>query len=72
MVPNINSKIKTTENPRLGRMCAMSFYSNKTAKYRDGTLAVQGAKLFNAMPKSIRNLTNISIDKFKNELDKHL
>ena len=31
-----------------------------------------GAKPFNAMQKSIQNLKNISINKFKNALDTHL
>ena len=68
MVPNISESIKTTESPRLCRMCALYFSNYKTEKYRDGILAVQGAKLFNLMPKSIRILKNISIDKFKNAL----
>eukprot|EP00111_Clytia_hemisphaerica_P018187 TCONS_00053782-protein len=71
IVPTVNG-IKTTENPRLGRMCTLSIPKNQTSKFRDSTLAVQGAKIFNAMPKSIRNLKNISVDKFKRALDTHL
>ena len=63
MVPNINED---------NREAGLSFSNNKTVKYRDGRLAVQGAKLFNAMPKSIRNLKDILIDKFKKALDTHL
>ena len=71
IVPAVNG-IKTTENPRLGRMCTLTIPKNQTSKFRDSTLAVQGAKLFNAMPKSIRNLKNVSINKFKSALDNHL
>ena len=72
IVPNVNNSINTKENPRLGRMCSSSFSKKTTSKYRVSTLAVQGVKLFNAMPKSIRNLKNISIEKFKNALDSYL
>ena len=72
LVPNINGSIKITENPRLGRMCSLTLSKNQTSKLRDSTLAVQGAKLFNAMPRSIRNLKNISIEQFKTALDAHL
>ena len=73
IVPNVNGSIQTYENPRLGRLCKLSFSKNQTSKFRDCTLAVQGAKLFNAMlPKNIRNLKNVSTEKFKNALDSHL
>jgi len=71
IVPAVNG-ITTTENPRLGRMCTLTIPKNQTSKFRDSTLAVQGAKLFNAMPKSIRNLKNVSINEFKSALDNHL
>ena len=71
IVPAVNG-ITMTENPRLGRMCTLTIPKNQTSKFRDSTLAVQGAKLFNAMPKSIRNLKNVSIIKFKSALDNHL
>ena len=71
IVPNVNSSIKAYEN-RLGRLYHLSISKNQTSKLRDCTLSVQGAKLFNVMPKSIRNLKNTPTEKFKNALDTHL
>ena len=39
---------------------------------REGSLQIHGAKLFNALPKSVRNLTRTSVDEFKVALDKFL
>ena len=36
---------------------------------REKSFQVHGAKLFNSLPKSIRNLTKISVDEFKMKLD---
>ena len=72
LVPNVNGGIKFKDNPRLGRKCVLTYAAPKTSKLRHSTLSVQGAKLFNAMPKNIRNLKNMSVEKFKNALDTHL
>ena len=32
---------------------------------REGSFQIHGAKIFNSLPKSIRNLTKISADEFK-------
>ena len=71
IVPNTNG-IKSKENPRLGRMCTLTISNSKSSKIRESTLVAQGARLFNAMPKKIRNLKNISAEKFKSTLDAHL
>ena len=68
LVPNINNKFQFKELPRLGRMCIRTHSS----KLHDSTLVVQGAKLFNSMPKSIRDMKNVTVEKFKNSLDRHL
>ena len=68
LVPNINNKFQFKELPRLGRMCVCTHSS----KLHDSTLVVQGAKLFNSMPKSIRDMKNVTVEKFKNSLDRHL
>ena len=57
----------------LGRMCVTKYIGLNNSKLCDScALAIQGAKLFNAMPKCIRNLKNVPVDKFKTALDKHL
>ena len=65
-------------------MCATSKQksSNNTFNVRDALLLTHSAKLFNALPRDIRNLTALprdirnltalSVDKFKNTLDKFL
>ena len=42
------------------------------AKLREASFQESGPKLFNNLPNSIRNLTNVDVDKFKETLDKVL
>ena len=53
-------------------MCISKYTGPNNTKQRDRILTIQGATLFNAMPKNIRNLKNIPVDKFKNALDTYL
>ena len=41
-------------------------------KIRDSSLAFHGAKLFNCLPKALRNSTNCSLLEFKSKLDSFL
>ena len=41
-------------------------------KARESSLGVKGAKLFNLLPKEIRNITSDKVDNFKTVLDKFL
>ena len=68
LVPNVNGYLKYKDHRRLGRMCVSKYAGPDNSKLRDSTLTIQAAKLFNAMPKNIRNLKNIPVDKFKNAL----
>ena len=72
LVPNINDGFKSKDHPRLGRTCISKYTGPNNTKLRDRILTIQGATLFNAMPKNIRNLKNIPVDKFKNALDTYL
>ena len=38
----------------------------------ESSFSVHGGKLFNALPKSIRNLTNVDLPTFKRKLDGYL
>ena len=38
-------------------------------KAREASLQVKGARLFNLVPKEIRNMSGISVDNFKSGLD---
>ena len=59
---------------RHGRKCAIPLLkgSTFTNKIREATLAVHGAKLFNSLPKELRESTQVSPDHFKAKLDKYL
>ena len=46
--------------------------NGKYQTLRAGSFQVHGAKIFNSLPKSIRNLTKISVEEFKLSLDKFL
>ena len=41
-------------------------------KIRDSSLTVHGAKLFNCLPKDLRNSTNCCVLEFKSKLDRFL
>ena len=72
LVPNINNTLTTKENPRLGRLCNIVVSDPKNRRIRDSTLPIQGAKLFNTLPKHIRNMKNVPLNKFKGALDTFL
>ena len=44
----------------------------KIQTLREASFQVHGARLFNSMPKSIRDLSRISVDQFKYKLDIYL
>jgi len=81
-VPNIscegNSGIQKLrmDNTRNGRTCQLPTQINsasaKTRHLREGSFTHHGSKLFNALPKDLRNLTNCSLPIFKSRLDKYL
>ena len=72
-VPNVNNKIISTPHARLGRKCVIPRVPNgKLGKIREASLAVHGAKLFNVLPKPLRNLTGVKLDSFKSALDRYL
>ena len=57
---------------RLGRKCRIaSIQRGPFQMARSISLARQGPKLFNCLPKSLRNASNCSTDSFKQKLDKN-
>ena len=46
--------------------------TGKVQTLREGSFQIHGARLFNSLPKSIRNIKRVSIDEFKEKLDLHL
>ena len=55
---------------RLPLLCRTA--STRLKTIRDGSFFVQSVKLFNSLPRNIRDLKGCSVDAFKNELDKFL
>ena len=77
LAPNLKTNPITTHfSDRRGLYCNVptlrNARSSKTATLRDGSFAIRGPKLYNVLPQSIRNLQNITVDAFKNALDKVL
>ena len=79
LAPNMTSnKIETRISERRGRYCVVpnlpntNICSAKVKTIRENSFSVQGPKLFNCLPKSIRDLSGVSVDSFKQHLDKLL
>jgi len=78
MAPNLTSnKIESQYSDRRGRVCKIPTVSNSKCpstvrNAREASLAFRGPSLFNALPKSIRNVTGVSVNSFKRKLDHFL
>ena len=70
-MPSIKG-ITSKDSHRRGRSCNLPSLDGKVAKLREASLAYQGAKLFNALPKDVRELKNVPLAKFKSALDAFL
>lgn len=78
MSPNLTvNKIECQHIDRRGRYCVIPVKSNnqcssKVKNAREASLAIRGPTLFNVLPKSIRNISGVSVNSFKRSLDKFL
>ena len=79
LAPNLSTntiQIKLSE--RRGRYCSLPkaakshICSAKITTIRENSFCVQGPKLFNSLPKEIRNITKVQVGTFKHHLDKLL
>ena len=74
-VPNCGVELKEP-NERLGRLCALPALNKKAPEkvktLRENSFQVQAPKLFNSLPKKLREKTNCSVEEFKEDLDKFL
>ena len=60
-------------NPRQGRKCLVhSVKKSPFQALRYSSLPIHGAKLFNSLPKQIRNITKCTKEFFKHKLDSFL
>ena len=53
-------------------MCKVPTLKPKERKKREESFQTAGPKLFNCLPKSIRNLKRIGVEEFKEQLDQFL
>ena len=77
LVPNFNyaenkGGIFSYHNQRLGRKCYLKEVNIKNKNIWRDSLSEEGPRLFNALPKSIRDLKNCSKTSFKRQLDHYL
>ena len=76
IVPECGIKVKSNHDSRFGRSCELPRIARKASQrvisIREQSFQVHGPRLFNSLPKSIRNLTNCTVDQFKARLDKFL
>ena len=77
IVPPISSDSHIVkEHPRNGRTFNVPLTNNSlpahTKRARDSSLVVHGSKLFNVLPKCVRNITNCSVLEFKRKLDEYI
>ena len=79
-VPNVSHSdhagIKYVWHPRRGRNCIVPAVNLRGSRHfqtiRYASFGVRGPRLFNTLPKSIKNITGCSVDTFKHSLDKYL
>ena len=68
--------IKVNWNNRRGRMCVVPAISRQASaavqRLRGTSFAIRGPKLFNTLPRELRNMTGCSVESFKSQLDKYL
>ena len=72
IVPNCCMEISHSE--RRGREVSVPDLkgSQRIQSLRENSFQVRGARIFNSLPKSLRNLQQSSVDEFKLKLDKYL
>ena len=72
----LNCGLESLEHERRGRICKippLNLNSRKSIQsLRESSFQVHGPKLFNKLPKQIRNIRNCSVDDFKARLDQFL
>ena len=78
LAPNLKTNpIRTHYSDRRGLYCSVPNLCNtrcpaKIVTLREGSFAIRGPRLYNVLPQALRNLQNVSVNMFKNALDKVL
>ena len=73
LVPDCGMILGNSQESRNGRECKVPTIAKKSSArvetLREQSLQVHGAKLFNCIPQTIRNMTKCDVDTFKQKLD---
>ena len=66
--------IKTRKHPRHGTQCVIQYKTNRNPaqSLQENAITVFGPRLYNSLPKYLRDIESIKTEKFKLELDKFL
>ena len=78
MVPNIDGTIghpiKTRKHLRHGTQCVIQYPTNRNPaeSRQENAITVFGPRLYNSLPKYLRDIESVKTEKFKFELDKFL
>ena len=78
MVPNIDGTIghtiKTRKHSRHGTQCVIHYPTNRNPaqSLQENAITVFGRRLYNSLPKYLRDIESVKTEKFKFELDKCL
>ena len=78
MVPNIDGTmghtIKNRKHPRHGTQCVIQYptKANPAESLQENAITVFGPRLYNLLPKYLRDIESVKTEKFKFELDKFL
>ena len=74
IVPNFG--VEVIDNERTGRYCRIptirSTVPHRINNLRFKSMAVNGPRIFNSLPRNLRNMSSCSVDSFKGSLDKYL
>ena len=72
MVPDSGIEKASEINDRLGRKCKIPSLKPKERMKRESSFQVAGPKVFDAIPKNVRNITSCGAEDFKLKLDAFL
>ena len=78
MVPNIDGTIghtiKTKKHLRHGTQCVIQYPNNRNPaqSLQENAITVFGPRLYNSLPKYLRDIESVKTEKFKFELEKFL
>ena len=78
MVPNIDvtmgHTIKNRKHPRHGTQCVIQYPANRipAQSLQKNAITVFGPRLYNSLPKYLRDFESVKTENFKFELDKFL